>query len=330
MTSMSRTDSAKNTSLLNLCCNTPVIKVQWVASPLLNVFLKLESHNLTGSVKDRAAFYIIPYLIENGVINKDTEIIESSSGNFAISLSYACNYYQMKFTCVIDPKILPINEKLLRLHKTTNIIKVKKPDESGGYLSSRLDVIKRLLVEKDNRYWINQYANPLVVQAYNKTLGEEIASNFDNLDYLFISVSSCGTIAGVSQRLKEKFKDVKVIAVDVEGSFSNIYPLKGRFLSGIGSSIVPENLHRAIIDDFQIVSEAESIEMCHFILTEYSYLIGGSSGAILTAINKYFERNEVVANRRVLAVFPDSGERYIDTIYNQDWLRKKYDKVFKS
>jgi len=313
--------------LRNSASITPLLTINWGLSPLLNIFIKLESHNLTGSIKDRAAFYIIPYLKDNGIINEHTEIIESSSGNFAISLSCACNYYNLRFTCVIDPKILPINEKLLKLHKNTKIVKVNKCDEYGGYLKARLREIDKILSQNDNCYWVNQYENPLIVDAYKNTLGEEIVESFEQIDYVFISVSSCGTIAGLSQRIKEKFNNAKVIAVDVEGSAISQDNQTNRILSGIGSSIVPKNLNRALIDDFQIVSEIDSIKMCRFILSEYSSLIGGSSGAVLAAIDKYFNQLHIGERKNVLAIFPDSGERYIDTIYDNDWVTKNYGNV---
>jgi len=219
--------------LRNSASITPLLTINWGLSPLLNIFIKLESHNLTGSIKDRAAFYIIPYLKDNGIINEHTEIIESSSGNFAISLSCACNYYNLRFTCVIDPKILPINEKLLKLHKNTKIVKVNKCDEYGGYLKARLREIDKILSQNDNCYWVNQYENPLIVDAYKNTLGEEIVESFEQIDYVFISVSSCGTIAGLSQRIKEKFNNAKVIAVDVEGSAISQDNQTNRILSGI-------------------------------------------------------------------------------------------------
>lgn len=308
---------------------TPLLTVNLGLPSFINVYVKLESYNLTGSIKDRAAFYIIPYLKNNGIINDETEIMESSSGNFAISLSCACNYYNVKFTCVIDPKILPVNEKLLKLHKNTRVIKVNECDQYGGYLQSRLKTIKDIASQNKNSYWVNQYGSPLIVEAYRNTLGEEIISNFENIDYLFMGVSSCGTIAGVSQRIKEQFPNAKVIAVDVEGSAISSYIQQNRFLSGIGSSIVPENLSRAIIDDFQIVTEIESIKMCRFVLSEYSSLIGGSSGAILSAINSYFNKVKVSENKSVLAILPDSGERYIDTVYNNEWVYKNYGYIFK-
>jgi|RhiMetdeSRZDD1v2_1073273.scaffolds.fasta_scaffold26771_4 N-(2-amino-2-carboxyethyl)-L-glutamate synthase len=307
---------------------TPVSGIDLGLSPRLNIIAKWESYNLTGSVKDRAAFYIIPYLKNTGIINEHTEVIESSSGNFGISLSCASNYYNVKFTCVIDPKILSLNEKLLRLYKNTRLVKVKACDEYGGYLKARLKTIEDIMADNGNCYWINQYGSPLVVEAYRNTLGEEIAGAFANIDYIFIGVSSCGTIAGVSQKIKEKFRNAKVIAVDVTGSAINQGVQANRYLTGIGSSIIPENLSRAVIDEFQVVSELESIMMCRFILKEYSTLIGGSAGAVLSAVQKYFENFDSREKKTIVAILPDSGERYIDTIYNDKWVFENYGHVF--
>lgn len=297
---------------------TPIVKLFYPDLSNINIYSKLEFSNPTGSVKDRAASYILDKLLNEKKINYDTEIIESSSGNFAISLSSYCKYKNLKFTCVIDPVINPINETIIK-NLGANIIKVQERDKCGGYLQTRLKVINEILKEKDNIYWVNQYASPYNVEAYYKTLGEEICNEVENIDYVFLGVSSGGTITGVSKKVKERFPDAKVIAVDIIGSVIFGGEAKTRYIPGIGSSIVPHNISNAKIDDVVMVNEVETIEMCHDLLNRHCIMAGGSSGSVIAGIKKYFLKNCIKPNANVVTIFPDRGDRYADTIYNCDW-----------
>lgn len=309
-------------TLTDLLGNTPIVKIHGDSFENVNLYAKLESYNPSGSVKDRAADYVLSTLLRNGEINEKTTIIESSSGNFAIALAVFCKKYKLKFVCVIDPNISFENEQILK-NLNVNIIKVCERDESGGFLLSRIKVVKEFLKNNENSYWINQYANPYIVEAYHNTLGEEICNDELRYDYIFIGVSSCGTIAGVSQKVKEKFPNTKIIAVDIEGSVIFGGKAEKRYIPGIGSSMIPENLKRAIIDDRVTVTEKESIEECKRMLKDNCMLVGGSSGSAVAAVKKYLKRTgREIDNCNILLLFPDRGERYCGTIYNEDWCNK--------
>ncbi|MFB7120713.1 2,3-diaminopropionate biosynthesis protein SbnA [Bacillus thuringiensis] len=298
--------------------NTPIVNIKVDTLEDINFYAKLEMFNPTGSVKDRAASYVINHLLENNVINKETVIMESSSGNFGVALSAYCKSKGLKFYCVIDKNISKDNEKIIDF-LSEKVFKVDELDESGGYLLNRLKKIKELELLIPNSYWINQYASPLNAEAYYSTLGTEIINSFEYLDYCFIGVSSGGTITGVSQRIKEKFPEVKIIAVDIEGSLIFNKMPKKRSIPGIGSSMKPKILEEALIDDVVIVTEEETIKMCHYLLQENSIFAGGSSGSVLAAAKKYFGNKSTVMNNQVLLILPDRGDRYTSTIYNPDW-----------
>lgn len=284
----------------------------------LDTYAKLEYTNFTGSIKDRAAYNILYNAISNGKINKETKIVESSSGNFAVALSTFCNLLNLKFTAVIDPNINPLYEKRIRL-LADDVIKVCELDETGGYLLNRIKKVKELCSMENNTFWTNQYENPDNYMAYYSGLGQEICAHFDSLDYLFVAVSSCGTITGLSKRLKEKFPDIKIIAVDVEGSviFGN-NPSK-RHVSGLGSSKKPVIIKEALIDDIVHVSELNIVEATHDMLAEQSLFVGASTGASYWAIKNYFS-HDVRANQKVLFLCHDSGYAYMNSIYNPDWV----------
>ncbi|SEO95128.1 cysteine synthase A [Flavobacterium sp. CF108] len=307
-------------NILNKVGNTPLISIPMDENPNLNIFAKLEFYNPTGSVKDRAACYIISRLLNEGIINKDTTLIESSSGNFGVALSAYAKLNGLKFICVIDKTTLPVNEMLIR-QQGAEVICITQPDEHGGYLMNRLKKIKEILSTTDNIYWINQYGNPLNAQAYYNSLGKEICFEAprQKLDYLFMGISSGGTITGVSRKVKEMYPNVKIIAVDVYGSIIFGGKARKRFIPGIGSSMRPDILNDAKIDDVVYVNEEETISSCRELLELHNLYAGGSSGSVYAAIKKYFIENQVDTQVNIMCVFADRGERYITTIYDDDW-----------
>lgn len=316
-------------NILNRVGNTPVVSLPVENEPNLNVYAKLEFYNPTGSVKDRAARYIISRLLNEGTINRETTLIESSSGNFGVALSAYAKLNDLKFICVIDKNTLPVNEMLIRL-QGAEVIRITEPDEYGGFLLNRIEKIKEIMATTDNIYWVNQYANPLNARAYYNSLGIEICLEAprQKVDYLFMGVSSGGTITGVSQKVRENFPDAKIIAVDVEGSIVFGGVAKKRFIPGIGSSMRPDILQYAEIDDVIYVNEEETIESCHELLERHNLYAGGSSGSVYSGIKKYFRENSIDTPVNVMCVFADSGERYITTIYNQEWgqMIREYNK----
>ncbi|MCK8524326.1 2,3-diaminopropionate biosynthesis protein SbnA [Aquimarina sp. D1M17] len=307
-------------NILNKVGNTPVVSLPIIGKPNLNVFAKLEFYNPTGSVKDRAACYIISRLLNDGTINKDTTLIESSSGNFGVALSAYAKLNGLKFICVIDKTTLPVNEMLIRL-QGAEVIRITKPDNNGGYLINRIKKVKEIVQKTENIYWINQYANPLNARAYYNSLGIEICLEAprQKVDYLFMGISSGGTITGVSQRVKENYPNAKIIAVDVDGSIIFGGKAHKRFIPGIGSSIRPDILKHAKIDDVISVNEDETIDACRELLERHNLYAGGSSGSVYAGIKKYFRRNNVESQVNIMCVFADSGERYITTVYNDQW-----------
>jgi N-(2-amino-2-carboxyethyl)-L-glutamate synthase len=306
-------------NILDKVGNTPLISLNKEKSNL-HIFAKLEFYNPTGSVKDRAAFYILNSLLNRGEINQDTTIIESSSGNFGVALSAYTKLKGLRFICVIDKNTLPVNEMLIRL-QGAEVIYITEPDEYGGYLLNRIKKIKEIINATDNIYWVNQYENPLNAQAYYNSLGNELCLEAprQQLDYVFMGVSSGGTITGVSKKVKEKFPNAQIIAVDVEGSVIFGKEARKRFIPGIGSSIRPKILNDAFIDDVVMVNEDETMDSCIELLEKYNLYVGGSSGSVYAAVKKYFSLSGVSRPTNVMCVFADKGERYITTIYNPEW-----------
>ncbi len=305
-------------SILDKVGKTPLVEIKSEDFKNINLFAKLESFNPTGSVKDRAAAYLIEKLLRKKVINRKTTLIESSSGNFGLSLSAYSKKYGLKFYCVIDSKASPFNETLIK-KLGAKIVKVTEADNNGNYLINRIKKVKELVKAIPNSYWINQYENKYNAEAYYNTLGNELCNELNKIDYVFIAVSSGGTITGISQKIKECFPNVKIIAVDIEGSVIFGGLPKKRHIYGMGSSIVPKIIKTAKIDEVIIMDEISSVKMCHELLKCYSIFAGGSSGTVFAAAKKYFAEKKYSEKPNVIMIFPDRGDRYMNTIYNQEW-----------
>jgi 2,3-diaminopropionate biosynthesis protein SbnA len=294
--------------------NTPLIELK---NNEASLFAKLEYNNFSGSSKDRAAFNIIYNGIKSGKISEYTTIIASSSGNLAIAVASICKRLNIRFIPVIDPNINSSYETLLNL-MSHQVVKVTERDHTGGYLLTRINVVNQLHERTPDSFIADQYSDPNNYKGYYG-LGEEIISSFDRLDYIFVAVSSSGAITGISDFIKKKRPEVKIVGVDVEGSviFSD-KPVK-RYISGIGASQVPPIMKNAIIDDVVIVSQMSIIRGCNELLNEQAIFAGASSGAVYLAAKNYFRFNDSDTKATSLLIFPDKGHTYIDTIYNQEW-----------
>jgi cysteine synthase A len=310
-------------SVHHLVGNTPLVELPLLGG--LDLYVKLEFLNPTGSVKDRAAKHIIDTLLTRGEIGSRTTVLESSSGNFGVALSAACRRHGMPFVCVVDPHLSRINRTLIEA-LGGEIVLVEELDANAGYLEARIRKVQELERTVPNSYWVNQYANPLNADAYYQTLGAEICRELDAIDYVFVPVSSCGTIAGVSRRVKEAFPAAKVVAVDIQGSVIFGCAAQRRYVPGVGSSRIPPILAQARIDEVLWVRETAMVDACHRLARSHQLVVGGSSGAAIAAIERYFTVERVRADRARLGrdpvavtLFPDRGERYVDTIYNPEW-----------
>lgn len=299
--------------------NTPFVDYEYAGR---KIFIKLESYNPSGSMKDRAAVHTLTKASEAGLINDETTITESSSGNFGIALAMVCKKMKHRFICVIDANTNSATEKLLKTYRA-EMIKISEPDAYGGYLRNRLAKVREIVAQTKNIYWVNQYENELNAEAYY-ALADEILSEVPAPDYVFLPVSSGGTITGVSRRIKEKYPQAKIIAVDSMGSVIFGGQAKKRYIPGLGSGIVPPILKLSMIDDIVIVEEKDMIHECREFHHENNLLIGGSSGACLFAVKRYCQLNDLPVTAKIVTIFPDKGERYIDTIYDDDWCQENF------
>ncbi|WP_394839418.1 2,3-diaminopropionate biosynthesis protein SbnA [Pendulispora rubella] len=295
---------------------TPVVRL-WETP--FHLFAKLEYANPFGSIKDRAAYGILLGAVERGQVGPDTTIVESSSGNFAIAMASLCRLVGLRFVAVVDPNIAPIYLSQLKL-LCHDVEMVTVRDDTGGFLKSRLERVQALCETMHNAYWPDQYSNTDGADVHYRHTGAEICDAFDRLDYVFVPVSSSGTIVGVSRKVKERFPQVKVVAVDSRGSVIFGGQPKARHIPGLGSSIQPDMLRHAHIDRVVHVDEADVAPACRILLADYGIFVGGSSGSTFSAIQQ--EAKHIAAESpQAVAVFlcPDRGGPYLTTVYDSDW-----------
>lgn len=306
-------------SVLACVGNTPLVRLtRLFPQPDVEVIAKLELMNPGGSQKDRPARYIIEGGLADGSIPRGAHLVESSSGNFGIALGIAARLHGLRFTCVVDPKATPANIAILH-HLGADVDIVRESDEGGGYLQTRIDRVQELLNEIPGAIWVNQYANNRNWQAYYHGTGAEMSEQLVQPPaYFFAAVSTTGSILGCSRRLRERFPDMRVVAVDAAGSIIFGRPPGPREIPGIGASRVPELLRPEEIDEVVHVDDLEAAHACRTLLATEGIFAGGSTGSVVAAIARVLP--ELERPCRIVTIFPDRGDRYLDLVYDDDWL----------
>lgn len=306
-------------SIFECVGDTPVVALRRLFPEQgVEVLAKLELMNPGGSMKDRSVRYIVEAGLADGSIPRGGTIIESSSGNFGIALAMAARVHGLRFTCVVDPKTTTANVALLRrLGAAVDV--VAEPDAAGGYLAARIRRVIELVEGMPGAVWINQYANDRNWLAYYHGTGAELNDQLVRPpDYLFAAVSTTGCILGCARRMRERFPRMRVVAVDAVGSVIFGGAPAPREIPGIGSSRVPELCSPSEIDEVVRVDDVDAALGCRELLAAEGIFAGGSSGAVVAALRAALP--SLPRPSRVVAIFPDRGDRYLDHVYDDDWL----------
>ena len=319
--------SSINHGILATIGNTPLIKLgRVIQCDRFQVFAKLEMFNPGGSTKDRPAFNMLKKAFELGKIDSETTIIESSSGNLGIGLAQVCAFLGLRFICVVDLRTTQQNINILKAYGA-EIVLVTKPDPiTGDYLPVRINQVRSLLASIPNSFWCNQYANLNNPYAHYQTMHEIFAALDGELDYLFCATGTCGTLRGCSEYVKSKNLNTKIIAVDVEGSVIFGGKRGKRLIPGAGAARVPELFQPGLEDEYLHVSDLDCVVGCRSLLRLEAILAGGSSGGVISAIEK--KARQIPDGAKCVAILCDRGERYLDTIYSDNWVEEHFGNVF--
>lgn len=284
-------------------------------------FLKLESLNPAGSIKLKTAVGLVDDLQGRGLIKPDTVLIESSSGNLGVALAMICAERGIKFTCVVDPNSSAHNIRMMRSYGA-EVIQVETPDANGGFLGTRIELIRDRL-KVDPRYvWLNQYENAANPRAHARTTARSIGQRFGHVDYLFVGAGTTGTLMGCVQYFQRHHPLTKIIAVDSVGSVTFGTPAGRRFIPGLGTSQRPAIFNADGIHALEMVPEAHTVAMCRLLARNKGLLVGGSTATVMAAVHAWRER--IAPGAVVVALSPDWGERYLDTLYDDEWVEQRF------
>jgi N-(2-amino-2-carboxyethyl)-L-glutamate synthase len=303
---------------------TPLVRLDKLfAGARFQLYGKLEALNPGGSIKDRPAAEILAAGLSSGAITASSVIVESSSGNMGIALAQACRYYGLRFVCVVDPKTSAQNLKVLRAYGA-EIELVAEPDPATGeFLQARIDRVRKLVREVAGSVWPNQYENTANPGSHYRTTMHEVATALSGqVDVLFVGTSTCGTLRGCAEYVRDHGLATRIVAVDALGSriFGDV--AAKRRLPGLGAAIVPPLLDRNLVDEVVHVTDVDCIVYCRRLVAREAILAGGSSGGVLAAVDRL--RSHFPAGTRCVALLPDRGERYLDTIFNDEWVGENF------
>jgi 2,3-diaminopropionate biosynthesis protein SbnA len=319
-------ETAMDEGVLAAIGNTPLIRLKRVLPDIpFRLFAKLESLNPGGSTKDRPAASVIKRGMETGAIGPRTVVVESSSGNMGVGLAQVCSYLGLRFICVVDPKITPQNLRMLKAYGA-EVEYIMTPDpQTGEYLKARIGRVCDIMAELGDAFWPNQYANPYNPVAHHQTMREIVNALGGEVDYLFCAASTCGTMRGCAEFIKTQGLSTKVYAVDAVGSVIFGGEKAKRLIPGHGAALRPELYQHDLADECIHVTDLECVTGCRRLVRQEALLVGGSSGAVISAVEH--ARHDLKPGSTCVAIFPDRGERYLDTIYSDTWVEEHFGDV---
>lgn len=288
--------------------NTPMIKIKYKNNEKINyIYTKLESYNPTGSIKDRAAYYMINKAKERGELKENMPIVEATSGNTGISLSAFGAYFKHPVYIYMPDWASTERVQLMKSYGA-NVTLISK--EQGGFKKCLEEAEK--FAKENNGYWSNQFANTDNLLAHYETTGEEIIKQLPKKVSAFISgVGTGGTLIGIGRKLKKYNKDIKIIALEPEKMplISQNKIIGNHKIEGIGDDFVPDLLDKNLLDEVILVNDEDAINMSRRLAKELGLGVGISSGANLIASIIYQEKE----SKPVATVFADDNKKYLST-----------------
>jgi cysteine synthase A len=295
-------------NMSELVGKTPVVRIKKLNPVTSNkIFAKIEFFNPLHSVKDRTAYGMIKKAIEDGKIKSGSTVIEPTSGNTGIALAWLSRIYGFKLIIVMPENMSIERRKILKFFGADIIL----TDSSIG-MNGAIEKAKEIIKDHPDYFMPMQFQNSANPDIHYKTTGHEIWKDLEGDIDIFVSgVGTGGTISGTGRYLKEKNKDIKIIAVEPASSSVLLGKAKGAHkIQGIGAGFIPDILDTSIIDEVIAVSDEEAKDFARKLATEEGIFAGISSGAAMKAA---FDISRISKNKRILTIFPDTAERYLST-----------------
>ena len=312
-------------SLLDLIGNTPILKLKSLDTGPCNLFVKLESGNPGGSIKDRIGLSIIEEAEASGDLQPGGTIIEATAGNTGLGLALIAALKGYKIILVIPDKMS--REKILHLEGLGAEIILTRSDVPEGHPEYYQDLARKIASETPGSFLADQFSNPANPLAHRTTTAPEIWQQMKgNVDAVVAGVGSGGTLTGLAQFFKSKNPDISMVAADPEGSVVADAILTGKYkyeggswlVEGVGEDFIPNNFDLSLMDDAEIVSDKEAFEVLQVLLKEEGILGGSSSGTLVAAAAKWCRKQTEPKN--VVTFICDTGNKYLSKAFNKSWL----------
>ncbi len=294
-------------NVLEMMFNTPLIKINSINFGFGNIFAKTEYFNPSGSIKDRAAFYMIEDATNKGLIDSDTTIIEPTSGNTGISLAMICACKNLKIILTMPESMSKERQDVLRAYGAELVL----TDAALG-MKGAVEKANELKNEIKNSFIPSQFENENNPKAHYETTANEIYNDLDGkIDIVTGGFGTGGTLCGISKRLKELNRDIKIVAYEPESSplVSKGYASSHK-IQGVGANFVPKIFDRTLIDEIITVKDDDAIEYTRLLAKKEGLFCGISSGASIFSAIELSKRKEN-KDKNIVAILPDNGFRYL-------------------
>ncbi|MFN3930731.1 MAG: pyridoxal-phosphate dependent enzyme [Brevundimonas sp.] len=316
--------SAPTASLLELIGRSPMVEVTKIDAGPCRLFLKLESQNPGGSIKDRIALSMIAAAEQEGFLKPGGTIVEATAGNTGLALTLVGQAKGYKVLLVIPDKMS--KEKIQHLRAMGADVRLTRSDVPHGHPEYYTDMAERLAQQIPGGFYVNQFANDANSLAHFETTGPEIWEQMDHkLDAFVAGIGSGGTITGIGRFLKSVGSDAKIILADPVGSTlagivnDGVPGPEGSYtVEGIGQNFVPDTADMSLIDVAYSIPDAEAIATVRNLLLKEGVLAGSSSGTLIAAALRWCR--EQTEPKRVVTFVCDTGAKYLSKVYNDAWL----------
>ena len=315
------THTANN--VLALIGNTPMVRVNHLDTGPCELYLKLESHNPGGSIKDRIALSMIEAAEKDGSLKPGGTLVEATAGNTGLGLALVASQKGYKLILVIPDKMS--QEKIFHLKALGAEVVMTRSDVGIGHPEYYQDMARRIAQETGG-FYVNQLENPANPRAHERTTGPEIWEQMEhNIDAIVVGVGSGGTLSGLGRYFAKTAPNLEMVLADPKGSV--LAPLvndgvmieAGSWLvEGIGEDFVPTNCELSFVKHAYTITDAESIAAARELLKREGVICGSSSGTLLAAALTFCRAQKT--KKRVVSFVCDSGNKYLSKIYNEFWL----------
>lgn len=310
-------------SALDLIGNTPMLEITKIDTGTCQLFIKLESQNPGGSIKDRIGLYMIEAAERDGLLKPGGTLVEATAGNTGLGLAQVGTLKGYKVVLFVPDKMA--REKIQHLRALGADVRITRSDVGKGHPEYYQDVAQRV-AEEIGAFYVNQFANPANPEAHEKTTGPEIWEQMDHkLDAVVVGVGSGGTLTGIGRFMKKASPNTEMILADPVGSILTPYIRTGEMvkpgswtIEGIGEDFIPVNCDLSLVNGAYAIPDKESVEAARELLSKEGILGGSSSGTLLAAALRYCREQKTA--KRVVTLVCDSGNKYLSKMFNDFWV----------